>query len=74
MIPPLAELRLLREMQQEAADLTRSIDESKEPGAADEIQGVGQLQRGLSERGQELIKKLQEPEPTRPLPDQPKKD
>jgi hypothetical protein len=72
LIPPLAELRLLREMQQEAADLTRLLDEAKEPGATDELVGVGKLQRGLSERGQELIKKLEPPEPE--LPPEPKKD
>jgi hypothetical protein len=74
LIPPLAELRLLREMQQEAADLTRIIDESKDPAASDDITGLGQFQRGLSERGQELVKKLQEPDPKQPLPEEPKKD
>jgi len=53
-------------MQQEAADVTRAIDDSKEPGAAEELAGLGALQRGLSERGLELIEKLQQTEPTQP--------
>jgi hypothetical protein len=57
LFPPLAELRLLREMQQEAADLTRAIDDSGQP-AAEEIAAVGELQRSLEERGRELIEKL----------------
>lgn len=61
LIPPLAELRLLRAMQQEAADVTRSINE--EAGVADELASLGTLQRGLADRGQELISRLQQPEP-----------
>jgi hypothetical protein len=73
LIPPLAELRLLRAMQQEAADLTRFVDESKEPSAADELASVGTLQHSLSERAQELMKKVQNPPegPKQPGRDQP---
>jgi len=70
LIPPLAELRLLRAMQQEAADLTRSLDESKD-SPPDELSGVGDLQRSLSDRAQDLMKKLQQHTTT---PDRPGKD
>lgn len=59
LIPPLAELRLLRAMQQEAADMTRVIDEAKDPGAADDLAGLGDLQHSLASRGKELIQKMQ---------------
>jgi hypothetical protein len=57
LIPPLAELRLLRGMQQEAADTTRSIDEAKD---TDEITGLADLQKNLAERGKELVKQLEQ--------------
>jgi hypothetical protein len=66
LIPPLAELRLLRAMQQEAADMTRVIDESKDPGAADDLSGLGDLQHSLATRGKELIDKMQGPGPQGP--------
>ncbi|MEX2220104.1 MAG: hypothetical protein WD749_15245 [Phycisphaerales bacterium] len=62
MLPPLAELRLLREMQAEAATVTRSIDEAKEP-APEEMGSLGELQRNLATRGDELVKKMQEAPP-----------
>ncbi len=68
LVPQLAELRLLRAMQQEAADITRSLDESKEPGAAEEVGGLGNLQRDLSDRAAELMKKLQQQQPQKPEP------
>ena len=38
-----------------------------------DMAGLGEFQRGLSDRGQELIKKLQQPEPGK-KPDQPGRD
>lgn len=69
LLPPLTELRLLRAMQQEAADVTRAIHDAEGP-SAEEMSGLGELQRGLSERGQELIQKLQQPGPGE-APEQP---
>jgi hypothetical protein len=62
MLPPLAELRLLRAMQDEAAQTTRGIDEAKDP-LEGELAGLGDLQRNLAKRGDELVKKMQKPEP-----------
>lgn len=64
LIPPLAELRLLRMMQQETADLTRSAGEVA-GGAPDLVEEVGQLQDELAKRGLELIEKTNR----RPDPD-----
>jgi hypothetical protein len=81
LIPPLAELRLLRGMQQEAADVTRSLDESKE---AEDVGRLGNYQDQLAERGRELIKLLEQqqggggperPEqPAEPPAESPKRD
>lgn len=58
MIPPLAELRLLRAMQQDLLDQTRLMEEF---GAApDEARAVGDIQTELAEQGDVLIEKLQE--------------
>jgi hypothetical protein len=74
LIPPLAELRLLRAMQQEAADVTRTIDDAKD-AAPDELVGLGDLQKSLSDRGKELIQKLQGPGGGGPeKPEKPGKD
>jgi hypothetical protein len=58
-IPPIAELKLLRAMQQDAALRTRSLAEAAAPNAA-EIDEVGSLQRDLAKQGSALIKKLSE--------------
>jgi hypothetical protein len=69
LIPPLSELRLLRAMQQEAADRTREANESPDPAAAEELTGlIGDLQEQLSERGLELIEKMEQQPPQEPNP------
>lgn len=61
LIPPMAELILLREMQMEAADATRDADDSP---AAD-LDALGELQAQLAGHGAELIRRLMEaPPPT----------
>jgi hypothetical protein len=60
LLPPIAELRLLRGMQQEAADVTRALDDSQDPSAREELTLLGELQRGLAERGRELIQRMQQ--------------
>lgn len=57
LIPPLAELRLLREMQIEVAERTRVAEDGKD---ADEVRRLGDDQRKLAERGQKLIEQLKE--------------
>lgn len=56
LIPPLAELRLLRGMQMEAAEVTRSLDDAKDH---EDLPALGDYQRSLAERGKELIKQLE---------------
>lgn len=58
-IPPIAELKLLRAMQQDTALRTRSLAEAAAPDPV-EIDEVGSLQRDLAKQGTALIKKLSE--------------
>lgn len=59
LLPPGSELKLLRAMQQEAADLTRSAAEN--PGRdPDAVADAGALQGELSEQGKGLLKRMQE--------------
>lgn len=55
-IPPIAELKLLRALQQDAAGRTR--DASEREGDVATVAEIGRLQRELADQGQELIKKL----------------
>lgn len=66
--PPLfeaiAELKLLRSMQQEAMERTRALDEANEPGSPDlqaELQDVAELQDELMRLGDQLIQKMTRP-------------
>ena len=59
MIPPAAELILLRSMQQEAAELTRSMGDGGRP--ADDsglVDRASRLQRDLADQAQELMERL----------------
>ena len=62
LIPPIAELRLLRDLQSAAMDMTRRLGEQPEP-ARDQarLSRLGDLQRLLAERGVELIEKMNQP-------------
>lgn len=55
LVPPIAELKLLRMMQAEAAELTRAAEE-RGSGATE----AGTLQRDLAELGRGLLEKLKE--------------
>lgn len=56
LLPPIGELILLRAMQDEAAILTRVLDELD---ATDmEVEEVGTLQRGLADHARDLIQKM----------------
>lgn len=57
LIPPLKELRLLRMMQRGVAAETREIAESGEASAT-RVEEVGELQRDLSEIGQNLVERM----------------
>jgi hypothetical protein len=56
LLPPIAELKLLRFLQQEAADRTRDAAEGKADNA--ELDTVGRLQRDLADQGKALLEKL----------------
>lgn len=75
LVPPAAELKLLRLMQMEIAERTRELDEAK----ATDARGVGevsQLQRELADQAKSLLDKLKEQGPGRgpnvqPMPQEP---
>ncbi len=58
LIPPIAELRLLRSMQAEAADLTRAGAEGTDTAA--DLEAAGALQAELAEQAKILLEKLSE--------------
>jgi hypothetical protein len=70
LIPPFAELKLLRGMQQEAMEVTRAIDEARESAAPEELAAIAEFQRSLHQRADELVQKLQPQQ----LPAQPGKE
>lgn len=62
LIPPAAELKLLRGMQAEALELTRLVGD--DPGAAATRNEAAELQGALAQRAATLLKKLKEQGPT----------
>ena len=60
LIPPIAELKLLRFMQQEAAERTRLLGENDASAADGELEALGALQGDLAEHAAELLRKLME--------------
>jgi len=66
LIPPIAELRILREMQQEAADWTREIDADPRPDPGEKAR-LAELQRELATRGETLVQAVTQQTP-RPQP------
>jgi hypothetical protein len=75
LIPPIAELKLLKTMQQEAMEQTRALDDAQQAPANDEVSSLAQFQRALHQRADELVKKLQPPNETpAPAPGQPDKE
>lgn len=70
-IPPIAELKLLRAMQQDTALRTRALSESPKPDAA-ELDEIGAVQRDLAKQGTALIKKMsQQQRPQTPAAEKP---
>jgi len=71
LVPPIAQLRLLRAMQAEALSRTRSAHRAAELGQPDafELEDVGSLQDQLQQHGRELIEQLQQQQsPPQPVP------
>jgi hypothetical protein len=58
LIPPLAELKLLRAMQGEAADLTRELDDAPDASPA-ELGALRALQQELARRARELLEAME---------------
>jgi hypothetical protein len=65
LIPPIAELKLLRFMQVEAAELTRAADESSDAALAETVM---RLQRELADQAKALLERMQEEQPRVPAP------
>lgn len=65
LIPPVAQLKLLRSMQQLVMDQTRAISETQNPDPS-QIESVGQLQKQLYEQGAALIDSMN-PTPAAPV-------
>lgn len=67
-VPPMAELLLLRTMQVEAAQMTRAIDDGVL--GPERLADAGELQRELSQVAQDLVQRLseQQEQPQRPEP------
>jgi hypothetical protein len=81
-LPPGAELKLLRLMQVEAAERTRALEQASD---AEELEDIGALQQELHQRALKLLESLNEglkvrgpvevqPPKNRPPPDQPKQN
>ncbi|CAG0995794.1 hypothetical protein PHYC_02552 [Phycisphaerales bacterium] len=60
LIPPLAELKLLRAIQNEAAELTRQLDADRASIPPSQLEALVQLQGDLAARARELLEKLTE--------------
>jgi len=58
-IPPIAELRMLRTLQAEAAELTRAVGEQQSPEVGD-LETVTELQTKLAKFGADLLKKIKQ--------------
>jgi len=71
LIPPIAELKLLRFMQVEAAELTRAAADKPD---AEQTEHVSRIQRELADQGKALLERLQQnqsPTPEGPKPEGP---
>lgn len=62
LIPPVAELKLLRSMQQMVADQTRALSEES-TADPDLVRAVGTLQKQLFEQGSALIDRMNPAQP-----------
>lgn len=62
LIPDLAKLRLLREMQQYVLEATRVASDDPGSTTPEDVAALGDLQRALSEQGRELMEQMAQPE------------
>jgi hypothetical protein len=56
LVPPIAQLKLLRDLQSQAADLTREAADTKDDGA---LQEAGSLQQDISAQAEKLLQEMQ---------------
>lgn len=66
LIPDLAKLRLLREMQQYVLETTRSAGDMPEGVTPEDLGSMGQLQREIAEQARKLLESMAQPEQTLP--------
>jgi len=59
-VPPAAELKLLRAMQQEAIEMTRSADEGAQADRVQIAEDATRLQDGIATQARELLDRLAE--------------
>ncbi|HAI12064.1 MAG TPA: hypothetical protein DCM28_10195 [Phycisphaerales bacterium] len=69
-VPPIAELRLLREIQIDVHEQTRIAQQENAP--ASRIVNLSQMQRELADMGQKLIDKFMQNQQAQPVVEQPK--
>lgn len=63
MIPPIAQIMLLRTMQQEAAERTRALGEAGVKADTEELASVAELQRDLAEIGKKVVEAMNQKNP-----------
>ncbi|MEQ8769268.1 MAG: hypothetical protein RIB60_02040 [Phycisphaerales bacterium] len=66
LVPPIAELMVLRAMQEQARSLTRSLDESATPPTTDDLADAASLQTDIAQHAAELIEQMRQPEAPMP--------
>lgn len=71
LIPDLAELRLLRQMQADLAQRTREADETPEQVEPARVQQLGDEQANLADLGKDLVERLQQNQGGPPVPPPP---
>lgn len=67
LIPDLAKLRLLREMQQYVLEATRAAGDDAESVTTDDLESMGKLQREIAEQARKLLESMAQPEQALPV-------
>lgn len=60
LVPPIAELKLLRALQAEAGELTRALSDAGTAADAAQLRAASKLQREIAKRAQQLLERLNE--------------
>lgn len=67
LIPDLAKLRLLREMQQYVLESTRAAGDDAQSVTTDDLESMGRLQREIAEQARKLLESMAQPEQALPM-------